>query len=108
MHFLAKIAIPAEAGNKFISNKNFNEKMDELISGLKPEAAYFCAMDGQRTILALINVDSSADIPRLAEPFWLSMNANVDFIPAMTQAEFGKAMPGIKQSVEKFGKPMTM
>ncbi|MEK2646036.1 DUF3303 family protein [Bdellovibrio sp. BCCA] len=107
MHFLAKITIPTEGGNKFVSSKNFNERMDDLMSGLKPEAAYFCVADGHRTIFALVNLDSAADIPRAIEPFWLAMGANVDLIPAMTQAEFGKAMPGLKQSVEKYGKSMT-
>lgn len=107
MHFLAKISIPADAGNKFIVSKDFNQKMDELIAGLKPEASYFCIADGNRTIFALINMDNSSDIPRLVEPFWLTMNASVEFFPAMTQAEFSKAGPGLKQAVEKFGKPMT-
>lgn len=105
MHFLAKISIPHEAGNKFIGGKDFNQKMDSLMANLKPESTYFGIANGKRTIFALINVDSSVDIPRLIEPFWLSMSADVDLIPTMTQQEFGKAMPGIKQSVEKFYQP---
>jgi hypothetical protein len=105
MHFLTRIAIPNESGNKFIGSKDFSEKMDSLISNMKPEASYFCIANGKRTIYTLINVESSADLPKMVEPFWLTMNAEVEFIPAMTQQEFGKAMPGIKQSVDKYYKP---
>lgn len=105
MHFLARITIPNESGNKFIGAKDFSEKMDGLMANLKPEASYFCIDHGKRTIYSLINVDSSADIPKMIEPLWLSFNADVEFIPAMTQQEFGKALPGIKQSVDKYYKP---
>ncbi|MDG0816502.1 hypothetical protein [Bdellovibrio svalbardensis] len=105
MHFLTKISIPNEAGNKFISSKDFNQKMDGLISNLKPEATYFCVENGVRTIFAFVNIENSYEIPAKAEPFWLAMSANVEFIPAMNAQDFSKAAAGIKQSVEKYAHP---
>jgi hypothetical protein len=107
MHFLAKIAIPTESGNKFVSGKDFNQKMDTLMSELKPEAAYFCIENGMRTIFAVVNMDGGHEFAAKAEPFWLALNANIEFMPAMTAQEFSKAAPSIKQSVEKYSLPQT-
>ena len=37
-----------------------------------------------------------------AEPLWLSLKANIEAIPAMNQAEFAKALPGISRAVERY------
>ena len=43
----------------------------------------------------LVNVEHSHQLPSLAEPLWHTFQADVEFIPTMTQEDFGAAMPGI-------------
>ena len=59
-----------------------------------------CLENGKRTLYALINVEGSQQIPSICEPWWLSLNAQVDLIPAMTQEEFGKA--NVNEVVKKY------
>ncbi|MEZ5875411.1 MAG: hypothetical protein R3D30_11490 [Hyphomicrobiales bacterium] len=48
-----------------------------IVEDLKPEAAYFTEEQGQRSALLVVDLPSSSDVPRFAEPFFLSFNAVV-------------------------------
>ena len=39
----------------------------------------------------MVNLDDPSDIPRLAEPFFLTFNADVSFEPFMTADDLGRA-----------------
>lgn len=45
--------------------------------GQKPEAAYFTEMDGRRTGIIIVDVKDPSQIPALAEPYFLAVNAEV-------------------------------
>ena len=50
MRFLVRATIPVEAGNALVGDPNFGKVMEDILSDLKPEAVYYCAEQGQRTI----------------------------------------------------------
>lgn len=102
MRFLLKTRIPVEAGNALIRDPNFGNKMKEILSDIKPEAAYFAFDGGQRTIYFVVNVASAHELPALAEPLWLSLKADVEFIPAMNQEEFARAAASIERAAKKY------
>jgi hypothetical protein len=45
----------------------------------------------------------ASDIPRIAEPWFLAMNASIEAIPAMIPEDLQKAAPAIEQAVKTFG-----
>ena len=49
-----------------------------------------------------MNVNESHQLPAIAEPLWHTFNADVEFIPTMTQEDFGAAMPGIEAATKKY------
>ena len=102
MRFLARITMPNEPGNAFVRDKEMNRKMETVMSDIRPEAVYFGVENGQRTMFALVNVESGHDLPRISEPLWLGLKANVDFIPVMTQEEFKKATTHIESAARKY------
>ncbi len=57
--------------------------MDEL----KPEAVYFTEEDGMRAVLMVVDIASPADVPRLAEPFFLKFDAEVRMRIVMSPAD---------------------
>jgi hypothetical protein len=59
-------------------------KIKQILDDLKPEAAYFTEQDGHRGAIFVVDVRNSSDIPKLAEPLFLSFNAEVKFRIAMT------------------------
>ena len=58
---------------------------------LKPEAAYFTERDGRRGGIFVVDLQSASDIPKLAEPWFLSFNAEVEFRIAMTPEDLAHA-----------------
>ena len=102
MRFLAKATIPVEAGNALVRDPNFSKRMESLLADIKPEAAYFAAEGGQRVMYLIVQMADASQFPSLAEPLWLSLKANVEFIPLMNQADMAKATPSIIQAAKKY------
>ena len=102
MRFLVKATMPVEAGNALVTDPNFSKRMDSIIGDIKPEAVYFTLDGGQRTIYLVVNMSESSQICSVVEPLWLSLKADVEFIPAMDQADMAKATPSILRAVQKY------
>jgi len=52
----------------------------------------------------VVNVNDGSEIPRIAEPFWLAMNAHVEFIPIMDHADIEKSRSVIEEIVPKYAR----
>lgn len=103
MRMLFKVSIPVEAGNAAVKNGTLGSTIQSILEEIKPEAAYFCEDNGQRTGFIFVDVASESDIPRLAEPWFLAFNAGVEMHPAMTGEDLGKAGPAIEAAAKKYG-----
>jgi hypothetical protein len=56
MRFLIRARIPTEAGNKVVQDPNFLIKLEEYMNKVKPEAAYFMPIEGQRAGAFIVNI----------------------------------------------------
>lgn len=83
MRFLIRAKIPADSGNKMIQDPDFLKKLEDYINKVKPEASYFMPIEGQRTGLFIVNLESNDQVPAVAEPLFQWWGANVDVIPIM-------------------------
>jgi hypothetical protein len=101
MRFLFKISMPVEAGNA--AAKNGFQAIPAILEQQKPEAAYFIADGGRRTGILVMNMDDASQIPAIAEPWFLALNASIEVTPAMVPDDLRKAGPAIEQAVKKFG-----
>jgi len=101
MRFLMKVSMPVEAGNAAAAN-GFSA-IQQILEQQKPEAAYFVSEDGKRTGILIVNLEKESDIPRFAEPWFLALNASVDFTPAMVPEDLAAAGPAIDAAVKSFG-----
>jgi hypothetical protein len=104
MRFLMKVSMQTEAGNKMVIDGTLGEKLNRIIGELKPEAVYFITNCGKRTALIFLNIPEVHLLPKLAEPFFLAFNADVDFYPAMRPEDFAKAGPDIERAAKEYGK----
>lgn len=98
-----KVEWPNETANKAVSDPKFGEKMGALLKEIKAEAAYFTTPKGHRGGYIVVNLDDASQLPAIAEPFFLWMNANVKFFPVMLPEDLAKAGPAIAASVQKWG-----
>jgi hypothetical protein len=102
MRFLFKISLPVEAGNA-AAKKDGLKAIQNIIEQQKPEAVYFLAESGKRTAMMIINMEDASEIPAIAEPWFLALNASIDAVPVMVPADLQKAAPAIAQAVKTYG-----
>ena len=91
MRFMMLLQFPIEPFNSLVRNGTAGAKIKQIMEAVKPEAAYFSARDGRRGGILIVNMDSPSDMPRLAEPFFLTFNAEVEFRVAMTPEDLAHA-----------------
>ena len=101
MRFLMKVSFPVEAGNK--AAKDGFSVIPKILEEQRPEAAYFIAEGGTRTGMLIVNLESESDIPALAEPWFLALNASIELTPAMVPADLQKAGASVAKAVKKYG-----
>ena len=101
MRFLVKVSWPVESGNA--AAKDGFKVVPQILEEQKPEAAYFVADGGKRTALLFIDMEEPSQLPAIAEPWFLALNASVEVTPAMVAEDLEKAGPAIEQTVKTFG-----
>jgi hypothetical protein len=96
---MMKVTIPVEPGNAAIKNGTLAQIVGGVLEQVNAEAAYFGATDGVRSGYIVFDLKSPADIPSIAEPLFLGLNAGVEFMPVMDVADMkagvAKAMAGV-------------
>ena len=98
MRMLLHVRIPHTEFNAAVRDGSVEKKIKQILEQTKPEAAYFTEYDGRRGAIMLININDPSEVPKFAEPWFLSFNADVEFHIAMTPEELGRAR------LEKIGK----
>jgi hypothetical protein len=94
MRTMLKVQMDVEASNAAIKSGRLGEVLAATMERLKPEAAYFTAVDGCRGGFIVFDLQHPSDIPSICEPFFLEFNAKVDLVPVMTAED-------VKKGVEK-------
>ena len=91
MRMLMQLQFPPEPFNTAVRDGSAGDKMRRILEAMQPEAAYFSEQDGNRGGVLVVDVKEASDVPRLAEPWFLTFNARVEFRVAMTPEDLGKA-----------------
>jgi hypothetical protein len=102
MRFLLKISFPVESGNA-AAKKDGLKAIRQILEEQKPEAAYFIAEGGKRTAILIVNMEDASQIPAIAEPWFLALNASIEMTPAMVAGDLQKAAPAIEHAVKTYG-----
>ena len=99
MRMMLTVRIPVDAGNTAIKNGTLAKTVQAVMQSLKPEAAYFFADNGLRTALFVFNMDDVSQIPVIAEPLFMGMNAALTMIPVMNADDLQK---GLEEAAKNF------
>jgi len=83
MRTLMTVQMDTEAANRAIKDGSLPKAMESTLDQLHAEAAYFTTRDGQRTAYIVFDLQETAQIPQVAEPFFMGMNAKIDLSPVM-------------------------
>ena len=91
MRMMMMVEFPLEPFNSAVRNGTAGPTMKKILDDAKPEAAYFGERDGKRGGVLIVDVSKPSDVPRLAEPWFLSFNAEVEFRVVMTPEDLAQA-----------------
>ena len=84
MRMLMHIELPLEPFNTAVRDGSVGQKMQRILEAIKPQAAYFSEQHGYRGGVLVVDVPNPSAVPALAEPWFLTFNAKVEFRVAMT------------------------
>ena len=87
MRTLWKVQIPVDSGNEAIKSGVLAATIRQFVEKAKPESLYFTLADGWRTAYAVVDMASSADMPRLGEPLFMELDASIEITPCMNAEE---------------------
>ena len=92
MRMMLRWTVPVERGNETIKDGTLSQTIESLIDELKPEAAYFWPENGERGGMMVFDMADPSQIPQIAEPLFLNVDAAVDFAPVMNADDQKKAL----------------
>lgn len=102
MRFLLKVTFPVETANKAAKEGRLGQIIASILEDLKPEAAYFLDEKGQRAGFIFFRINDSSEIPKVAEPWMLGLNASIEMKPVMSAEDLAKAAPYIEGAAKKY------
>lgn len=101
MRMLMNVKMPTKEFNEAVRNGTVGEKISRILAEIKPEAVYFTEQDGSRDAILIVSLDDPAKVPALAEPWFLTFNAEVKLQIAMTPEDLKRA--GLEELGKKWG-----
>jgi hypothetical protein len=91
MRYLAHLTFPHEPFNSFVRDGSAGQNIGRILEETKPESIYFTEHDGQRGATAVYEISNPSGIPAVAEPWFLTFEADVELRVAMTPDDLMQA-----------------
>jgi hypothetical protein len=91
MRILVNVKLPHREFNAAVKDGSVGSKIGRILEHIRPEAVYFTEQDGQRGAVLVVDLADPSKIPALAEPWFLTFNADVELRVAMTPDDLNKA-----------------
>jgi tRNA/tmRNA/rRNA uracil-C5-methylase (TrmA/RlmC/RlmD family) len=98
MRTLLRVTVDVTAANKAFSEGTLQSTIKATMDRLKPEAAYFLTIDGNRSCLMVFDLQDPAEMPVIAEPLFSVLSAKVEFSPVMNAEELQRALQNMRKS----------
>ena len=91
MRMMLLISVPHESFNAAVKDGTAGQKLGRILDDAKPEAIYFTEQHGARGAIMIVDLADPSKIPALAEPWFLTFNASVEFRVVMSPDDLQKA-----------------
>lgn len=99
MRMLVSFENPVEPFNTMVRKGTAGPAIQKILEAIKPEAVYFCANNGKRGGIMVVDLPDASHIPKIAEHLFLTFEATVTFTPCMLPEDLAKA--GLEDFQEK-------
>ena len=84
MRMLMNVKLPPQPFNTAAKDGTVGAKLGKILDTIKPEAVYFTEHQGHRGAVLVVDLPDASKIPVLAEPWFLTFQAECEFRIAMT------------------------
>ena len=101
MRILLNVKIPHQQFNAAVADGTVGLKLNRILEAARPEAVYFTAQDGRRSAVLIVDLPDASKIPSLAEPWFLTFQAEVELRVVMTPDDLKRA--GLEEIGKKWG-----
>ncbi len=98
---LVRANMPVDVFNDAVRDGSAGPELEKILADIKPEAVYFVEDEGERTAIMIVDMKSPSDLPRIAEPWFLTFDARVQARPVMTPEDLAKA--GLEELGKRYG-----
>jgi hypothetical protein len=91
MRTIFKISLPPEPFNTLAREGVVGQKIGRILEETKPETIYFTGNRYGSGALAVYDIQNGSDFPAVAEPWFLTFNAEIEYDTAITPDELMEA-----------------
>ena len=91
MRILVNVRMPHQHFNAAVKDGTAGSKLTRILEAIKPEAVYFTEQNGQRGAVLVVDLPDPSKIPALAEPWFLTFQADVEFRVVMSPDDLKRA-----------------
>ena len=98
MRTMLKVSFPVETGNRVIKDGSLPKLVESFSKRFKPEAAYFFPEAGKRNMLFVFDMPDTTDMPSVAEPFFMGLDAEISMTPVMNIDDLGTGLEKLMKS----------
>jgi len=101
MRIMMNVTFPHQPFNAAVKDGTVGSKVNTILETIKPEAVYFTERNGRRGAVIIADLADPSKVPALAEPWFLTFEADVEFRIVMTPDVLKKA--GLEEIGKKWG-----
>ena len=91
MQMLMIVTIPHHKFNAAVKDGTAGAKLGKILKAIKPESVHFTSICGKRTAFIVVDLPDASEIPALAEPWFLTFEADVQLHPCMTPEDLKRS-----------------
>ncbi len=95
MRMMLRAQLSTPKSSEALRSGKLKEVMQKTMELLKPEAAYFTAEGGARTMFLFFDMQDSAMMPTMLEPLFGELHAEITLTPAMNPNDLMKGLSNI-------------
>jgi hypothetical protein len=96
MRMMMKVKIDTEAGSKAVADGSLQQMMQDMMSQLSPQAAYFGPEDGVRTAFIVFDLKDPSLLPSISEPLFRTAKATLQMFPVMDRQDLEKGLQQLR------------
>jgi hypothetical protein len=85
------VTLPHAKFNAAVKDGTASAKIGKILDELKPESVYFTDAHGHRTAYVVVDCPEASKIPALAEPWFLTFEADIHMHACMTPEDLKRA-----------------